>query len=96
LSGGGWGLAADDSAVDRRTSDTEQVSEFQGRVLTGVQQFDQMRFLARVEFGLLSSEMTFRFRNAHALASPGSDEVGNSATMARTLNSSRPTGSVGS
>jgi len=54
--------------VDGGPGHAEQVAEFGGAVLTAVQQLDQVRFLPRVELGLLAPH----------------------------LNSSRPTGSVGS
>jgi len=45
-------------AVDGGASDTEQVGEFGGAVLTGLQQADQMCFLPGVELGLLAAQPT--------------------------------------
>ena len=45
-------------AVDGAASDTEQVSEFGGAVLTGLEQADQMCFLPGVELGLLAAQVT--------------------------------------
>jgi hypothetical protein len=54
-------------------------------------------FLAFAEFGLFAAEPAFGFGDLHAFAGTGAMRSdSNSATMARTLNSSRPTGSVGS
>jgi hypothetical protein len=56
-----------------------------------------MRFLPRVELGLFDAQTALRLGDARALESARSNEVGlNSATIANTLNSSRPTGPVGS
>src|SRR6476619_1614725 len=43
-------------AVDGGASDTEQVGQFGGAVLTGLEQPDQMCFLSGVELGLLAAQ----------------------------------------
>jgi hypothetical protein len=52
-------------AVDGGASDTEQVGEFGGAVLTGLEQADQMCFLPGVELGLLAAEPTLGLRYLH-------------------------------
>ena len=85
-------------AVDGGATDTEQVGEFGGAVLTGLEQADQMCFLSGVELGPLAAQPTLGLRYLHAFSGAQPDQVAdsNSATMANTLNSSRPTGSLGS
>ena len=48
-------------AVDGGASDTEQVGEFGGAVLTGLEQADQMCFLPGIELGPLAAEPTLAF-----------------------------------
>src|SRR4029077_4024916 len=84
-------------AVDGGASDTEQVGQFGGAVLTGLQQADQMCFLPGIELGLLAAQPTLGLRYLYPFSGAQPDQVGlEPATMANTLNSSRPTGSFGS
>ncbi len=68
-------LAASDGAVDGGAGDAEQVADFAGGVLAGVEQFDQVRFLPWVQFRLLATQMPFRLRDPHSFPSPGADEI---------------------
>jgi hypothetical protein len=93
----GGGLLALLGAVDGGASDTEQVGEFGGAVLTGLEQADQMCFLPGVSLGCLPRSRPLAlatFIPSRVRSRIRSDS--NSATMANTLNSSRPTGSLGS
>src|SRR5258707_4561424 len=63
-------------AVDGGASDTEQVGEFGGAVLTGLQQADQMCFLPGGELGLLAAQPTLGLRYPHPLSGSQSDQVG--------------------
>jgi hypothetical protein len=81
--------------VDGGTSYAEQVGEFSGAVVPAVEQSHQVRFLPVVQLGLLTRKRPL------ALATFMPSRVRSrmrsvSATIARTLNSNRPTGSVGS
>jgi hypothetical protein len=79
--------------VDGGTSDAEQVGEFSGAVVPAVEQSHQMRFLPVVQLGLLAAQPSFGSGDLHALPSAQTDQVSlNSATMASTLKSNRPTG----
>jgi len=85
-------------AIDRGAGDAEQVGQFHGGLLAALEQGHQVRLLALVELGLLPPQ-----RRPLALASLIPSRVrsliksdSNSATLASTLNSNRPTGSVGS
>jgi hypothetical protein len=69
-------LAAGDGAVDSRSGHAEQITEFGGAVFAAAQQLDQVRFLAPVELGLLSAQVTLGLRHSHALASTRADQVG--------------------
>ena len=64
------------SAVDGGASDTEQVGQFGGAVLTGLQQADQMCFLPGVELGLLAAEPTLGLRYLHPFSGAQPDQVG--------------------
>lgn len=95
--GGRRGLAAGDGPIHGGAGHAEQVADLGGAVLAAVQELDQVRFLARVELGLLAPQMTLGL--ATRIPSRVRDRMrsaSNSATIAKTLNSSRPTGSVGS
>jgi hypothetical protein len=48
-----------DGAVDRGSSDTEELGHFGGAVLTARQQRDKVSLLATVQFGLLAAQVTF-------------------------------------
>src|SRR3712207_2407331 len=86
-----------DGAVDGGAADAEELSDLGGAVVTAVDQGYQVRFLTTVELRLLPAEAALRLRDPHALAVTEPDQVGlNSATIASTLNSNRPTASVGS
>ncbi len=96
LSGRGL-LGTPERAVDGGAGDREQLLELADGVTAGAVQLDQVGFLPGETLGRLPrsrplAQATFmplrvRMRARSAL---------NSATMAKTLNSSRPTGSVGS
>jgi len=84
-------------AVDGGASDTEQVGEFGGAVLTGLEQADQMCFLPGVELGLLAAEPTLGLRYLHPFSGGmRRRSTSNSAKVARMLKNSLPIGSVGS
>ena len=88
---------ASDCSVNGRPGDTEQVADLGSAVLARLQQRDQVRFLPRVERGLLAPEPALGLGDSYAILGPQANEVGlDSATIASTLNSNRPTGSVGS
>ena len=63
-------------AVDGGASDAEQVGEFGGAVLTGLEQADQMCFLPGVELGLLAAAPTLGLRYLHPFAGAQPDQVG--------------------
>jgi hypothetical protein len=63
-------------AVDGGASDTEQVGQFGGAVLTGLEQADQMCFLSGVELGLLAAEPTLGHRQLHSFSGAEPDQVG--------------------
>ena len=63
-------------AVDGGASDNEQVGEFGGAVLPGLEQADQMRFLPGVELGLLAAEPTLGLRYLHPFSGAQPDQVG--------------------
>lgn len=86
-----------DGPVDGGAADAEELGYLEGAVLATVHQGDQVRFLLAVELGLLTAEPALGPGDLHALDCAQPDEVGlDSATIARTLNSNRPTASVGS
>lgn len=55
-----------DSAVHRRPGDTEQFTQFRSRVLSHLVQVNQVRFLLRVQFGLLTLQPAFGLGDLHA------------------------------
>ena len=59
-----------------RASDTEQVGQFGGAVLTGLEQADQMCFLPRVKPGLLAAEPTLGLGYLHPFAGAQPNQVG--------------------
>jgi hypothetical protein len=61
-----------------------------------VHQRDQVGFMLAVELGLLAAEPALGLRDLHTLTGAESDQVGLELGIARTLNSSLPTASVGS
>jgi hypothetical protein len=63
-------------AVDGGASDTEQVGQFGGAVLTGLEQADQMCFLPGVELGLLAAEPTLGLRYLHPFSGAQPNQVG--------------------
>ena len=63
-------------AVDGGASDTEQVGQFGGAVLTGLEQADQMCFLPGIELGLLAAEPTLGLRYLHPFSGAQPDQVG--------------------
>jgi hypothetical protein len=86
-----------EGAVDRGPSDAEEFSEVGLGVGAEVVQLEQMLGLVRLQLRLLAAQPAVGFGDLHPLPDPHPDQVGfDSATMASTLNSSRPTGSVGS
>lgn len=48
-------MLAFDGTVDRRAPDAEELSDFEGAVLTAVHQRDQVRLLPPIERGLLAT-----------------------------------------
>src|SRR4051794_31238183 len=96
-SGSGFDALAFDGAVDRRAADAEELGDFEGAVFATVYQRDQVRLLATVELGLFATQPTLGLGDLHAFAGAKPDQSdSNSATIASTLDSSRPTASVGS
>jgi hypothetical protein len=87
-----------DGAVDGGAGDAEEFGQLGGRVLAGSVQLDQVRFLLRLELGLLAAQAALvalaTFIPSRVLSLIRS--ASNSAIIARTLNSRRPTGSLGS
>ena len=91
-------------AVDGGASDTEQVGQFGGAVHTGLEQADQSASYRGLSLGYRglslgclprSRPLAFAtFIPSRVRSRTRSDS--NSATMANTLNNSRPTGSFGS
>jgi hypothetical protein len=82
--------------VDRGAADTEELGQFDGAVGTQIVQLDEVSGLVDGELGLLPFQMTFRtgsFMPTRVRILIRSDS--NSATIASTLNSSRPIGSFG-
>ena len=65
-----------DGAIDGRSGHAEEVAELGDAVLVGVMQRDEMRFLARVELGLLAAQTAFGLGDLHALAGAHPDQVG--------------------
>jgi len=65
--GGCCRFAAGDGAVDSGAGHAEQIAEFGCAVFAAAQQFDQVRFLARVELGLLAPQVALGLRHPHAL-----------------------------
>jgi hypothetical protein len=65
-----------DGPVNGEAGHSQQVRQFSGGVLTGIQRGNQMSFLTVVEFGLLASEAPLGFRDFHILSGPRPDEVG--------------------
>ena len=63
-------------AVDGGASDTEQVGQFGGAVLTGLEQADQMCFLPGVELGLLAAQPTLGLRYLHPFWGAQPNQVG--------------------
>jgi len=95
--GSGFEALTFDGAVDRGAADAEEFGNLGGAVLAAVHQGDEVCFLAAVELGLLAAQPTLAlatFMPSRVRSRIRSDS--NSATMARTLNSSRPTASLGS
>src|SRR3954447_14984094 len=86
-----------DGAVHGGAAAAEELGDLKGAVVATVHQGDQVGFRLPVEFGLLAAQPTLCLGDLHALdrAKPNQSDS-NSATIARTLNSSRPTASVGS
>ena len=84
--------------IDGRASDPEQVGELSGAVLTTFEESDQVRFLPMIQLGLLTAQAPLGLGDLHPFpgTQPNQIRPENSATMASTLNSNRPTGSVGS
>ena len=77
--------------------DREQLSQLGAGVLSGAPQLCGVRLLSGFELRLLAVQPTLGLGDLHVLPGPHLDQVRfNSAIIARTLNSSRPTGSVGS
>src|SRR5215207_6775206 len=86
-----------DSLIHRGLSDAEVFSEFGLGVVPRVVQFEQVLGLVRLQFGLLAAQPALGLRDFHPFAGAQSDQVGfERSRIANTLNSSRPTGSVGS
>jgi hypothetical protein len=86
-----------DGAVHRGAADTEELGDLENAVLAAVHQGDEVCLLTAVELGLLAAQSALglaTFIPSRVRSRIRSDS--NSATMARTLNSSRPTASVGS
>lgn len=76
------------------TADTEHARSAAARLPT---QRDEMGFLAAAELRLLAAEPSLGLGDLRAFLGPKPDQSdSNSATMASTLYSSRPTASVGS
>ena len=61
------GSIAPDCPVNRRPGHSEWIAEFGGGVFAGLQQRDQVGFLAGVQFGLLAPQPALRLRDLHAL-----------------------------
>jgi hypothetical protein len=79
------GSVTADGAVHGRPGDAEQVADLGGAVLARLQQRDQMRFLPRVELGLLAPEPAFGLDDANAfLVRKRMRSAPNSATIAST------------
>jgi len=74
--------------------DAEQLGEFGGGVVAGVVQRDEVCLLGGRQLRSFAPQSPLGPGDLHALAGAHLDEVG--LELARTLNSSRPTGSVGS
>src|SRR3954466_4414320 len=80
------------------SGDAEELGDFEGAVLATVYQRDQVRVLATVGLGLFTTQprplalATFMPSTVRSRITSDS----NSATIASTLNNSRPTASVGS
>src|SRR5215211_34320 len=92
----GWAQAAD-GPVDRGTADAEQLGQFGRAVGAGVAELEQVPGLVDGQLRLLPAQPSLGLGDLHALLRPHPDQVRlNSATIANTLNSSRPIGSVGS
>ena len=94
---GRHGSDALERPVDRGAADTEELGQFGGAVGTQIVQLDEVSGLLDGELGLLPFQMTFRtgsFMPSRVRILIRSDS--NSATIASTLNSSRPIGSFGS
>src|SRR5829696_619862 len=85
-------------AVDGRSADSEQFGELRWCVGAEVVQLKQMLGLVRLQLWLLAPQPPLHLRHLHALPRVRIRirSASNSATIANTLNSNRPTGSVGS
>ena len=81
--------------VDGRASDPEQVGVRSSAVLPALKQGHQVRFLPAIELGLLAMQTPFGLGDLYALLGAQPNQA-DSATIASTLKSSRPTGSVAS
>jgi hypothetical protein len=81
--------------VERATENSSASSALV--LLSGSPEFDEVRFLRWLEFGLLAAEPALGLGDLHAsLVRILIRSDSNSAIIPRTLNSSRPTGSFGS
>ena len=94
-----WWLGSDplDRPVHRGSSDAEQFGKLSLGVGAEIVQLEQMFGLVRLQFGLLATEPALCLCHFHLF--PGAHLIrsgSNSATIANTLNSNLPTGSVGS
>src|SRR5215218_4881442 len=65
-----------DGAVDRGSTDPEELSDLGGAVVPAVQLRDQMCLLAAVELRLLAAEAAVGLRDSHAFAGAEPDQVG--------------------
>lgn len=82
--------SAFDGAVDRGAADSEELGDLEGAVLAAVHQRDQVRFLFRVELGLLAAQPPFALATFMPSTVRSRIRSENSATIVRTLNRSRP------
>src|ERR1035437_2483261 len=84
-------------SVDGGAGDAEQVGELSGAVLAAIEQSHQVSFLPMVQLGLLATQTPFGLGDLHSLSCAQPNQLGlETRRPSRTLNSSRPTGSVGS
>src|SRR5512133_1290490 len=86
-----------DGPVHRGSPDAEEFGDLSLTVGAEVVQLEQVLGLVRLELRLLAAQPTLGFRYFHPSRVPSRiRSASNSATIANTLNSSRPTGSAGS